>query len=217
MYKLCQCRVLALWHIRRHRPSQAIDPFYDSENNIAYTFIQYFSSFFFQNSLHLLRPKHHLKRNVSSDKICYLVQNKIIPPPLRNNSMLEGWKSQYCRSDLDISVYLLDKMKTSPCWASDLSICQWGISSRNMEKCIVIMSGYLVWNKRALVWWKWCSWYWMVDMMFRGDMVDIVSLFDWCNIVISCPTRLSSRFQHPENRGISHSASNIDHFLQPWW
>ena len=158
MYKLCQCRVLALWHIRRHTPSQAIDPFYDSENNIAYTFIQYFSSFFFQNSLHLLRPKHHLKRNVSSDKICYLVQNKIIPPPLRNNSMLEGWKSQYCRSDLDISVYLLDKMKTSPCWASDLSICQWGLSSRNMEKCIVIMSGYLVWNKRALVWWKWCSW-----------------------------------------------------------
>ena len=73
------------------------------------------------------------------------------------------------------------------------------------------------WNKRALVWWKWCSCYWMVDVVFRGDMVDIVSLFDWCNIVISCPTRLSSRFQHPENRGISHSASNIDHFLLPWW
>ena len=42
----------------------------------------------------------------------------------------------------------------------------------------------------------------MVDMVFRGDMVDIVSLFNWSNIVVSCPTRLSSIFQHPENRGI---------------
>ena len=48
MYKLCQCRVLASWHIRRHRPCQAIDPFCNFENNIAYTFIQYLSSFFFK-------------------------------------------------------------------------------------------------------------------------------------------------------------------------
>ena len=63
-----------------------------------------FHLFFLQNSLHLLRPKHHLKRNVSSDKICYLVHNKIIPhlsetiqcSRAGNHNIVEViWTSQY--------------------------------------------------------------------------------------------------------------------------